>query len=573
MVRFGLLGALCTHIYAAECLSVTGVRCTTECDNREQFKGCDGNLYGKTFFSFRPQDSDSSRRILTYFNADYVLQTRFQQDLSQQETAKEHYYSRYQDMRYMLTISPQYTRSFNPKQIAQWFFFSGCDSMTVGIPDDQTFDIDGSQIGLSLGTNYDAYTETVSLVTGKIGSVWARPLVENYIIDIDFWYDLSAWHDNLWSRLECPIVYMKTNMRMCAKGRGNQADEYPVGLFSLDSTVVDIYGDELCNATPVPYNSIICALEGNQGWDAVQPLQSGKFPSHSLDKWSVAGLHFDLGYDMYDSWPWFVSGSFHMVFPTGNRPQGTYVFEPIIGANKSWQVGATAAANYIKEFKRGEFGIYFYAVGTHLFKSAQDRVFAMANNGPGSQLLLLKQFTVGNTGLINAEREANIFCGRTKIGATLMFDGSLMFQYSFKKFVLDVGYNFWARTKEKRSKIVLLRGFYNNIFGVKGDTPMEEVGQLGCDYTPIQCLADLTTEMCATIAAPTTNIQSPAVFIAPCNINFGSALSPAVMSHKVFAATGYKSSWFILLSGEAEFGTNNAVINQWGVMLKFGKEF
>ena len=162
-----------------------------------------------------------------------------------------------------------------------------------------------------------------------------------------------------------------------------------------------------------------------------------------------------------------------MVFPTGTRPNGTYVFEPVIGANKSWQVGATAIAHYVREFEHGEYRCLFLCSRNTSFQITQDRVFSLKENGPGSQLLLLKQFQVSQVGLINAQPEANIFCGRTKIGCNIMFDGSLMFQYSRKRFVADIGYNLWARTKEKREKTVWFRGFYVDSFGIKGNNPME----------------------------------------------------------------------------------------------------
>jgi hypothetical protein len=548
------IGVLSMSAYASsDCLFVTGVRCSPDCDDNSLYKTCGGNYYGKTFFSFRPQDSDSSRRIQGWFNADYI-------------------WPRDPETRYVLTVSPQYTHSFNSKHIAQWFFFNGCDAMTVGIPSQyETFDIDGSQIGLSLGTLFDVYTDQYKLQEGKIGNVWAKPEVQNYIIDVDLWYDLSAWHENLWSRLECVIVNMKTNMHMCASGKGSQETAYPFGLYSLGSTA-NMYGDYICNTTPVPYNSILCALEGNQDWGSVLSLESGKFSRHGMSKWGVAGLHFDLGYDIYDSLPWFCAGSLHVVFPTGSRPNGTYVFEPVIGANKSWQVGATAIAHYVRECAHGDIGVYFYGVGTHLFNSTQDRVFSLKENGPGSQLLLLKQFQVSQVGLINAQPEANIFCGRTKIGSTLMFDGSLMFQYSRNRLVADIGYNLWARTKETREKTVWFRGFYVDSFGIKGNNPMDIQVEVGGPTAPVQCLGDTMTDSTATISGATYPDSSP-VFIQPGDVNYGSALSPAAISHKLFAAAGFKSAWFALLSGEVEFGANNAAINQWGIMLKVGGEF
>lgn len=538
--------------YARDGFQVTCVNSSNKCDNNALYETRDENLFGKTFFSFRPQDSDSSRRILGWFNQDYT------------ELLKP-------DMRSILTISPQYTRSFDSKGIAQWFFFNGCDSMTVGIPSDtQLFDIDGSQIGLSLGTTYDPVTDSVFLTSGNIGSVRAKPVVENFIIDLDYWYDLSNWHDHLWLRLELPVVYMKTNMNMRAEGHGNQAENYPTGLFTLDSTADD-YGNIVCNSTPVPYNSIVCALEGNKGWGSVVPLESGKFSTQALHKWGAAGLHFDLGYDIWDTLPSYFAASLHVVFPTGSRPKGTYVFEPVIGANKSWQVGATIIARYIKEFRDSQLGFYFYGVGTHLFKSKQERVFPLRANGPGSQLLLLKQFNSIQTDLINAERDANIFCGKTKIGATFMFDGSLMLQYTKERFAADIGYNFWVRTKESRSNSVWFRKYSDTAYGVKGSEPME-ANATAVMYAPVLCSADLYTSSTSTIALPGPT-DPEIVTIQPDDVNYGAALAPTSMSHKIFWAAGFKSKRFIMLCGEVELGTNNRVINQWGIMLKFGKDF
>jgi hypothetical protein len=76
-----------------------------------------------------------------------------------------------------------------------------------------------------------------------------------------------------------------------------------------------------------------------------------------------------------------------------------------------------------------------------------------------------------------------------------------------------------------------------------------------------------------TIAGGSTEADHPAVFIQPDDVNYGSALAPTSMSHKIFCAAGFKSLRFVMLCGEVEFGTSNRVINQWGVMLKIGREF
>lgn len=567
-----------THSKQRPCAFVTSINCPNECDDRKQFKECDGDLYGKTFFSFRPQDSDSSRRILDWFNADYVQPiseptVSIVDYLDDQEWITEAAVAPARTFPFpwhnIFTMSVQWTRSFDRSKIARWFFFNGEDLMTVGIPSDEfAFDINGSQIGLSFGTQGDA------LIPGKIGNVWARPFVENLIIDLDYWNDLGGIKDGLWSRVECVVVQMKTHMQMRSFGSGVTSSEYPAGLMTLESI-----GEEFCATTPVPYDSIICALQGNEGWGAVQPLHYGKFPLCAQTLWGVAGIHFDLGYDFYKKDWGYVAGSMQVVFPTGTRPKSIYVFEPVIGANKSWQFGATFIAHYMKEYSNEkQVGLYAYLVGTHLFKSRQDRVFGLKNNGAGSQLLLLKQFNAEQTELINAEREANIFNGTAQIGAAFMFDGSCMLQFSKGHFVGDLGYNLWFRTKEIRSKVVGFKGFYENGLGIKGRLFMERNTAIGCPGTEPQCVYNLTTDSKATIVCSTeTDVDEDGnptpVFITPSDIEYGSALAPMAMTHKIFAATGFKSSWFALVSAEVEFSSNNAALNQWGIMMKIGKDF
>jgi len=119
----------------------------SSCVNEASFE-CNGNLFGKTFFSQRPQDSNSVRRILSRVN-----KIRFPFD--DEENNK-------------FDLTFEFQRTFNSENLGKWFFFNSSNCMTVGISDSNNpFDIDGNQLGLSLGNNQ----------TGLIGKICAYPVI------------------------------------------------------------------------------------------------------------------------------------------------------------------------------------------------------------------------------------------------------------------------------------------------------------------------------------------------------------------------------------------------------------
>ncbi len=551
---------------------ITCVDCTSGCDSTQLFACDNDDLFAKTFYSFRPQDSDSARTILGHFHKYYYCN-----DNDRPFSVSQEYAEMFPDSAQRLMddydnnntlsswkITAQYNHSFHEDGLARWFFFNGTECMTVGIPDDeQSFDIDGSQIGLSLGN-----VSTTTLQTGPIGTVSALPEIENIIFDIELYHDLKSLKKGLWVGMNLCIAHMTTDLNLCAQGSGTRTDDFPAGLFT-----VDCVGETTCQTTPVPYISIIDALEGCKGWGSIVPLSCGKFSTKKLHKFGVAGLHGDLGYDFYKNNHSYCAASVHIVAPTGSRPQGEYLFEPVIGANKSWQLGATLRAHHLIGDADAKLGFYGYVVMTHLFKAQQTRVFSLKDNGPGSQLLLLKKYNAIGSQIEEGQRVANVLCGETKIGSSLMFDGSFLTQFNYQRFFLDLGYNFWLRTREERSNKVCLKGFAENQLGIKGNLPLASVQTIGCpDASPV-CTYDLDTAHQSTLAQP-AEADSVPLYLQASDINFGSALHPTTWSHKFFGAFAFKwARWMGSVSGSVEFGKKNYAVNQWGIACKVGKDF
>lgn len=508
------------------------------------------NDFGKTFFAIRPQDSNSARRITrTKDRLELFYPSR---RTIEKEDITELLYKKFN---VKIDLALEYQASFGSK-LGKWFSVNNNNCMSFGITGSQSFDIDGTQLGLSARNN----------MLGSIGKFCIKPKIQNFIMDFDFQFNLDLITKKLWARIDLPFVIARTKLGLNTFNDTAAAfGSFPLGLFSLD-----------CTETQIAYHSIASALNGDLGFGAVPALDFGRFSNHWSTKFNVAGIHIDLGYDFLRTKRCHFGMSLHVVTPTGTNSSGRFIFEPVIGANRCWQLGTNISASYnFYNNIYNERKIYFVfdATLTHLFKSKQSRLFSLKNNGAGSQFLLLKRFNAIGSALIGADRVANVLIGETKIGSDVMFDGAAMFKFNSYNLFGNIGYNLWFRSKEKRSKTVCFRNFAENTLAIKGNLPLSEPQLSGtCNLPP--CMPNMSTSSKSTIGnpAPADDVNT---FIGINDIDFGTPLNPSALSNKIFASIGYnfnfsQCNWEILLAGEVEFGYKRSALNQWGIMLIFG---
>ena len=546
-----------------ECMQQTCFKVNKICQTTETTFCKNKSIFGKTFFSVRPQDSNSATEILSLL-----------------------------DQRKPFNFTLSYQKSFQNNKLGEWFLFNGSDCMTVGIPSStEIFDIDATQFGLSLGNNG---LLPPSLKTGALGNFCLQPQIKNYIFNFEYNFDLNNYYKGLWSRIAVPVVRTETELKVCSSGKGIDTEPFPAHLFSLPLF-------EQCPTTPVPYICIADALEGNKGFGSVPALKYAKFPKNKQIKSGVAGVHFNLGCDAWRNECSYLGFGINIIAPIGNRPEGIYLLEPIIGANHCWQLGGLLEFYKKLEVSNLKTAVYFYGTANHLFKTTQSRTFALKNNAAGSQYLLLKKFDSSITSLDAIERVANILSGETKINSNAMLDASIMLQASYCKIFFNLGYNFWLRTKEKINGNVCFTGFKENIFGIKGSQPVSTEVNCSCPGI-IVCEPNFSTASNSTIgkpaaADPVDPNGNPIPKLLTCNdIDFSAPLHPLAISNKIFGSIGYNFNlskknayyWmtpfvpkcndvcnkaYVLLSSAVEFGHNNSALNQWTITGKFGIEF
>lgn len=524
-----------TGLIADDCNS-----CNTKNDCGTEVRDCNrnscpeecGTTFGKTFFSYRPQDSNVARRMVGVIDKTHLF-------------GKEEWYG-------TLTLALQYQKTFHNHDLARFLSFTDSRAMTYG-PTCGAFDIYGLNFGVT-GTNgnFGPAGASTSSTTGN--GVCLKPRISNFIAEIDLFTGLDEFVCGLWTRLTLPVVRTNYHLKLNDNGGTPSTAFYPDDSVTINTATA-----------PVPFKNLADAWANLGAFGDAPEGRYGKICGKRKET-ALAGLHMEVGYDFWRCERGFAGVGIHAVAPTGTRPHARLFFEPVVGANHSWQVGGTVQAGYrLWENCDGNQSLaaYFDSVVTHLFGAKQRRLYGLRINGvssPGSSFLLLKKFDAAGavTGL---ERAENLLALEGKIKADVMADLALMLQYDKCNWSSAIGYNFWLRTHEKGRPCATPFSNADVRYAIKGSALA----------TGPDTQSTATIGTCGVTDAVTTYITEDQVD--PCL-----ALNRRAFSNKVFGFVGYNwkdCEWtpFVLLEGEVEFGHENKAADQWGVMVKGGISF
>ncbi len=488
------------------------------------------------------------------------------------------------------SFTTEYSHSRDGDRIAQYLFgstqlhFSGSQ-----VPNRNCRDLLADYFGLS--TTFE-------------GSIAFKPRIDNVILDMNYYLGLDTWCPGLYFRFNLPVVVTRWDLGINCREKNNvvnqQSPFFPACYMS--STAAE------------PAISIQEALSGDFIFgDMDQPISFGKLPCRREHKTGVPQLDFIFGYN------WCADVASHaglyliVIAPAGNVPRSHIVFEPIVGTGRLWEIGPGISA-HVDLMRYGNHLLSFYINGylSHQFKKFQRRSFDLIGHGPLSRYMLLKEFDKeGNyTGsLINA---IDFSTRAVRVGGSAKLDLAMKLSYYYDRWGLDVGYNVYARSKEK---LRLQESFHpsdlnNRRFGIKGtegvcyrilDTATGDVvgteklnsvqqraqinrGGPVSNPTPIVLAPG---ETAITWDSPTTQplkdaVQStPPIIITTESLDLISGTVPHQLTHKFFAHLSYTAGnrpWEpqIGIGGEIEYDGREhllAALNQWGFWVKIGVSF
>ena len=487
----------------------------------------------------------------------------------------------------VFSVTPEYTRSFNGDAITQSLF-------GWWLQDGNKLNITGSEVGSEIAprNEKDLLADWFYLDGAYEGSISFKPVIQNALVDMSFYWGMDAWVEGLYFRAHAPLTWTKWDLGARFKTTNPGAVVITsLPPISYTTTALDSSEKFFCKKgimTVVPATGFeYLAPEGVTR----DPLTSARFCGCSCDDAKtlvrLSDIQADLGWDFLrrerGHFGLYVRG----VAPTGNRPTGRWLFEPIIGNGHHWELGGGLTASAVlwrNDAHDTSINFSFDAHATHMFNALQHRVFDVKD------IPLSRYLPAFHSNDDELAPVANLTA--TTINSSFAAQGEIvaLLNATLKNWSIDLGYNFWAQTCEKIECSSWSNSCYGKSIiadGYSMSLPDPTKWQLDYWSTIHEYIAPVVREL-----------------LTDSDIDYENARSKGI-SHKVFGHVSY--AWmdrdivpFIGIGGEGEFGrnekcgsscastcanscaTNSACektccnhvsLSQWGVWLKGGISF
>jgi hypothetical protein len=361
-----------------------------------------------------------------------------------------------------LDLGIGYMRSFRPQNIAGCLF--GCDLQCNDCCDRAVL-VQGSEVASRDSKAWLA--DYMYLNCEYDGSFCLDPVIQNVVVDLDFYLGLDEWVNGMYFRMYGPINWTKWDAQLCVTDPSTVlTNSCSTGYFtpSGDEVLLDSMADYFCGKSPSSVDGI-----------TFQGLRFAKMPNCDRTRTGFADLRAELGWNFLSDEDYHLGVGLHVAAPTGNRRRAEFVMDPVVGNGNHWEIGGTVHGNYVfwrSEDEEKHFGLYVDAVLTHMFKASEQRTFDLKNKD-NSRYMLATKFTktitngfVGQTtagaggGTQTAPSAqfaneyapvANLTTTDVKVSVGVQADVVAMFNFTSRGFSWDLGYNYWGRSCESMS--------------------------------------------------------------------------------------------------------------------------
>jgi hypothetical protein len=196
----------------------------------------------------------------------------------------------------------------------------------------------------------------------------------------------------------------------------------------------------------------------------IQALQQpewlfGKLSCKPCSKTGIADIELKLGYS-WENEQACVEGYCGLLIPTGNKPNGEFLFQPIVGHGQHPGLFLGSTGTYVWQLGCDmKVGLYYAAHGLYLFKNKQCRSFDLKGK-PWSRYLevyrnkeqaLTASKIFNNNPLLGANVATpgiNVFTQQLDVKPGFLQNISAALVFVNKQWQLEFGYNLYCRTAE-----------------------------------------------------------------------------------------------------------------------------
>ncbi len=158
--------------------------------------------------------------------------------------------------------------------------------------------------------------------------------------DFNLYCGLDNISPGLYFRIHAPVVHTSWNLDACEKIDNSGENGYDPGYFNVTS----VERDDLLHS----FLSFIsgCKVPDIPGI-TFHPLTSAKIKPSRTELTKLSEIQAALGYNFLYSRCYHLGAEIRMSIPTGNRPEGEFLFEPIVGNCHHWEAGAGISGHIV----------------------------------------------------------------------------------------------------------------------------------------------------------------------------------------------------------------------------------
>ena len=455
------------------------------------------------------------------------------------------------------------SRTTNDEDLARYFFFDGRSRLSVAEV--------GPVAGQAGFGNQDLLAQNFNIFTvdGDFKSnITIAP--QESVIGLGLYDRQSFWrnHDRgsgFWISAATSIQHVKNMMNLCEfiENDGGGANE-------AANTVVVANMIEAFRQEDWKYGKI-CA-------------------NSSMKKTGLADIEFKVGYEWLQQEPAHMESYLGIVIPTGNKNDGEYIFEPIVGRGKyAGIMFGSSLGLAIWNSEVGDKSIR-YELANHteyLFKRDQVRSFDLKNR-PWSRYLPVysSQEEAQEAAALTPPAHAtnfstpgiNVFTQKVQVTPGLVHDINTAFIFNWNRFQAEIGYNFLARRAENveldcpwKETVALKHfvgeGLTNPIRTINGNAYYEQI----VNSIPVNNQSKLLI--------PVSVADYEMAVIKECDLDLNAAATPAILTNTLYATLGFdirdrEFPIFGNVGGSFTFSKNNdAAPRRWVLWAKGGLSF
>lgn len=407
-----------------------------------------------------------------------------------------------------LAITPGYTRSFSSHAINTRLFgqFLSCD--------DDFISISGSTV-TNRGAQ-DLLADYFYLPTDFKSTVSFKPVVDSFLIDMQFHLELNAWLEGLYIFINAPFEHSRWNLQACETVTNFGVANSPAGYFAQTELARSQFFQQFQDYAE---GNAVFANDTGLFFDR---LSFAKMRFGRVSRGRVAAVQFGMGYYCEQNDTSRLGIQLYGVGPTGIRPSGEYLFEPYIGNGHHWEVGFGIEGQYYftgTAHSPCSISCAWLATISHLFKTHQIRTFDLIDK-PLSRYMLAEKLGTpivdglqSSSGTVPSAQFQNRLTPVANITSLPVFasvavQGDAVFAFSarYHNTTIDIGYDIWAQSREALSFIDLTSVLFDGkTWALKGDAHV-----FGFVPTSTTAVALSATQSKATIHSG-TNPTAPAI--------------------------------------------------------------